>query len=203
LAKTAKTTTKPVFCFQTDLQYDLDRILEEYRFLMSQVLHEDPKTWMGKDFDINLVHRPEKEGRDRFLTEAMQPYTYDNKYKDSDFTQFCAELEGGYIHSIYKELNSRSTKGLRKFRLHNRMASRYISWHRDPHSGQRYHIALWTNEGSLLLGKKTDNILDGIEGVHIPADGSVWELKANDYDHAVINMGNTARCHLLASDWDD
>lgn len=187
------------FCFPLDLKYDLDKIIEEYRYLMSCVLYEDPKTWAGKDFDINLVHRPEKEGRDRYLTETAQPYTYGNKYKDAEFTQFCSELQGGYLHHIYKELNARSSKGLRKFRLHNRGPGKYISWHRDPQSGQRYHIALWTNDGSLLLGKNTNDIRTGAEAVHIPADGSVWELKANDFDHAVINMGNTTRCHLLAS----
>jgi hypothetical protein len=191
------------FCLQTDLVYDLDRIMEEYRYLMSCVLYEDPTSWSGKDFDINLVHRPGKEGRDRFLTESQQPYRNGNNYPENVFTEFCYELQGGYLHEIYKELNERSQKGLRKFRLHNRGPGRYISWHRDPQSGQRYHIALWTNEGSLLLGKKSDDILAGVEAVHIPADGSVWELKANEFEHAVINMGNTTRCHLLASDHEE
>ena len=191
------------FCFPTDLKYDMDKILEEYRYLMSQVLYEDPNTWIGKDFDINLVHRQEREGRDRYFAEAAQPYRYGNKYKESEFTEFAEELRGGYLHHIYTQLSERSNKGLRKFRLHNRGPGKYISWHKDPQSGQRYHISMWTNESCLLLGKKSDNINDGQESVHIPVDGRVWELKAFEYEHAVINMGNTYRCHLLASDWNE
>jgi len=191
------------FCFPTDLKYDMDKILEEYRYLMSQVLYEDPNTWIGRDFDINLVHRPEKEGRDRFFTESAQPYRYANKYKESEFTEFVEELRGGYLHHIYTQLNERSQKGLRKFRLHNRGPGKHISWHKDPQSGQRYHITMWTNEGSLLLSKLGQEMSSGLEIVHIPADGQVWELKANEFEHAVINMGNTFRCHLLASDHND
>lgn len=191
------------FCFPTDLTFELDKILEEYRYLMSQVLYEDANTWVGKDFDINLVHRPEKEGRDRFFSEAAQPYTYAAKFKESEYTEFVKELRGGYLHHIYETLNKRSEKGLRKFRLHNRGPGKYISWHKDPHSGQRYHISMWTNDACLLLAKKEDDINQGQMSVHIPADGRVWELKAYEYEHAVINMGNTYRCHLLASDWND
>lgn len=188
------------FCFPIDLTYDMDKILEEYRYLMSHVLYENPTTWIGKDFDINLVHRPEKEGRDRFFTEAAQPYRYQNKYKESEFTEFVHELKGRYLHHIYTQLSEKSRNGMRKFRLHNRGPGKYISWHRDPQSGQRYHIALWTNDDSLMLGKKENS---EIEAVHIPVDGRVWELMANDFEHAVINMGNTYRCHLLASDYND
>jgi hypothetical protein len=174
------------FCFPTDLKYDIDKILEEYRYLMSQVLYEDPNTWIGRDFDINLVHRPEKEGRDRMFTESGSPPTYGYKYKESEFTEFLEELRGGYLHHIYTQLSERSNKGLRKFRLHNRGPGKYISWHKDPHSGQRYHISMWTNESCLLLAKKDTNINEGQESVHIPVDGRVWELKAFEIGRAHV-----------------
>jgi hypothetical protein len=183
------------FCFATDLQFEMDKIIEEYRYLMGQVLYEDPSTWVGRDFDINLVHRPDKEGRERYFSDTAKIHAD----KESEYTEFVSELRGGYLHKIYKTLNEQSKKGLKKFRLHNRGPGRYTSWHKDPCISQIYQMALWTNNGSILLGKKDENQ----ESIHIPVDGKVWELNAGEYEHAVINMGNTYRCHLLASDWDE
>jgi hypothetical protein len=58
----------------------------------------------------------------------------------------------------------------------------------------RVHIPIVTNQDAFMCAKTKD----GIQKIHIPADGSVWFLNTG-LTHWVENNGNSGRIHLVIS----
>ncbi|EON77005.1 hypothetical protein ADIS_2548 [Lunatimonas lonarensis] len=118
-----------------------------------------------------------------------QGFSKINLYKD--FGQFMRELE-----PVKKILSETLGKGYLQFALLvNLPAGKQVLRHVDLADGfklfSRVHIPIQTNENCFFE-------VDG-EVIHMKA-GEVWEINNSEKPHAVQNLGDTDRIHLLL-DW--
>lgn len=172
--------------------------------------------YQGRGTDMNLtsnmqlcptVHDRLWKYSGRYLSEANIPH--------SDLTTIIPEIYGSYLCDMIENLQKKF--GQIRVRLHNRTNNVGLYWHIDKNSGNRYHLALWTNPGHFMVW--TDQFTKWYDGFDpnecnksmtynaefIPADGKWRLLATHDFLHGVASIGvgfkqpvnELGRCHLV------
>ena len=136
---------------------------------------------------------------DSFADSSGIFWTKNDNYEEIQVEKFVNEsaykifeplLMETYFKNVYEVLKKHFKIGrLRVLKLEPRTS---LSYHRDPEN--RLHIPIVTNPGALMIVNN--------ECVHMPADGTVYQMKTTNY-HTALNGGDKARVHLVATILDE
>ena len=133
---------------------------------------------------IGLTHRP--GAKDKIFDSAGSLYNYESgefDSKESDFTEFNSEFKGSYLHEIYETIGN-----IGRMRIMVMQGPGAYTIHRDVTT--RYHLVLKTNPQCFFV------FPDQNEQVHVPCDGSIYELDTKKY-HTFLNGSGETRIHLV------
>ena len=192
------------YCFPTDLNFDVKKLIDSVEILFSRlgISHDifNNELLSRTATTFNLNHLPGIEGIDRWQKHRGSHNTVEKaNIKEEDFSEFLTELDGLYlkeaIDNVFKMHNSKFEKPFQgRCQLIWLRANHAYRLHRDMHTAHRYHIPLITDENCLWVfeNKHRDMSL-----CHMPADGRVWYLNPRDIKHSVFHMGTQTRMHIL------
>jgi len=191
----------PEYCYPIDYCVDYDRLYNSIIELLSRLgcsmdqINQRCRTEFG--YTINLTHQPGLIGTDRWAKFTGSHYAVARHgVREVDFVQHLAEAQDLYIGQVIRDI----------YRLHGGHfqgraqliwlgANQQYNMHKDPHTPNRYHIPVVTNE--LCYWKLAKQLDDEPVTLHMPADGRVWYLNPVAMYHTFINESNVPRLHVL------
>lgn len=190
----------PPYCYPIEIKVDIidliDSVLTLLERLDTSLDKINQQCNQGTGYAINLTHLPHLSGNDRWnkYTEH-HPAVAQQGVKEYDFTSHLAEsqdlLIGKIIHKIYAYHQGKFQGRAQLVWLGPKKS---YNFHRDPHTPNRYHIPIITNEKCFWLLK---NDSEQIYKIHMPADGRIWYLDPNKVMHDFKNESEHTRLHLL------
>lgn len=148
-------------------------------------------------YTINLTHLPGLVGKDRWSLYSGNHLALLRQGVDEvDFVQMLDEVQDLYLGKVIKDIYQQHSGGLFQGRAQLIWlgAKRKYPWHRDPHTPNRYHIPVLTNE--LCYWELAEEGQDPVK-LNMPADGRVWYLNPVKLFHTFVNDSNVPRLHVL------
>ncbi len=122
-----------------------------------------------------------------------------------DFTEMDALVTNSYVGYVYKTVTEWHSQNNPHLGTINRIYVAFMAdgaayqLHKDPHTGCKYHIPVWSNPYSYMM--VADEMQ--LKSVSMHADGSMWKLNTNVM-HTALNLINKSafkedkiRAHII------
>lgn len=215
--------TMPGYCWPLDISVDTELLLEgwfdlfrnlgySYKSIVEMLRDDfvekykqlgnpkDPIAW-----DMNLTHYPELTGDDRWRKfRGTVEWIKDDGGDPKRATEILSEIKNTYLEQLIKTLFEHHAKTFdREFK-----GQLNVTWvgpgqrynlHNDSNIHLRYHIPIITNPNAFWIFQDPVDF-NKYYKMHMPL-GSVWMLNPVDIVHTVVNQWDTARAHLLLSEF--
>lgn len=192
------------YCFQVDYTIDYAKLMDSLSILMDRLgldlntIHNNLLEGM-RGYCLNLTHLPGLTGSDRFLKHTGKHGAVKREgVAEKDFSEHLAESQDLYIgqivHDLYK-IHGKKFQG--RANLLWLGPNQKYDYHNDPHTPNRYHVPLITNEECYFLLKHDLVATDAKPyRLHMPA-GTAWYLDPVNIYHTFVNNSDRPRLHLL------
>ena len=189
----------PLHCFPIDYKIDTAKLYESvvilFQRLGSSIQEVNDILKKQKAFAINLTHLPNLTGDARWKAHTgTHDLVKKEGVKEGDFVEVLAELEGLYLGQVFNDILRIHGKPFQgRTQLSWRGAGSLYQFHTDPHTANRYHVPIVTNDKCYWVFKNKEEFIK----VTMPADGRAWYVDPTKLKHTFINDSNEARLHLL------
>ena len=191
----------PNYCYPINYSVDYDKLYSSVVILLERlglnIATINQQCLFKFAYAINLTYHPGLTGEDRWTKFAGQhDRVVYHGLNEANFTEFLEEMKdlyiGEIINDIYKQHNGKFQGRAQLIWLGARQ--RY-TMHKDPHTPNRYHIPILTNQ--LCFWTFTNDLTEAPVKLHMPADGRVWYVNPVALYHNFINDSPMSRLHLL------
>lgn len=215
-------STMSPYCYPLDIQVDKELMLESLAELFQQLGYSynsivellrsdffEKYKQLGKSvpvaWDMNITHYPELSGSDRWRKfRGAEEWILSEGGDPRRATELLYELKGTYLETLIRSI----------FKHHQQTFDREfkgqlnITWigpgqkynlHVDSTVHLRYHIPLITNPSAFWIFQDVNNT-SVFYKMHMPV-GKVWLLHPVDIAHTVVNDWDTARAHLILTEF--
>ena len=187
------------YCFQLDYKLDYPKLMASMHMLLERLgqdINIINQKIVGRELSaylINLTHLPGLTGTDRFLKHNGGHRSVKNEgVHEADFSEHLAESQDLYIGQVIRDLYDQHNGKFQGRASLVWLGPKFqYAFHIDPHTPNRYHVPLITNEECYFLLRNTETFQ-----VHMPA-GTAWYLDPIGIQHTFVNNSNTPRLHLL------
>ena len=184
---------------KTDLQFDIvkiqqniDSILKLCRVGRFRAFETPTRMWA-----LNLNHPPNPEQYDpgnpdcKFIGTLSGNETAVAKLglTGDDFTEMSNIVANSYLGHVYRTVTEWHNQNNSHLGAINRIYVAFMAdgagyqLHKDPHTGCKYHIPVWSNPYSYMIVEDAMQL----KSVSMPADGCVWKLDTNVM-HTALNL---------------
>jgi hypothetical protein len=216
-------TTMEPYCWPLDIPVDKEKLLESWFELFQKLGYSyksmvnllrddfvekykqlgnprDPIAW-----DMNLTHYPELTGDDRWRKYRGTIEWIKNDGGDPKrATELLSELKGTYLETLVNSIFehhainfNREFKG--QLHIYWVGAGQRYNLHNDINLHLRYHVPIITHPDVCWLFQNTTDT-NKFYKMHMPM-GQVWMLNPVQIVHTVANKWDTARAHLVLSEF--
>jgi len=167
------------------LRYDPRALSEACDFVLERIRPDVTSRGADRFRGVSLTHRV--GAVDPFSDGSNSQFDASGRkvYRESEFSQFNAQLMDTYFWEIYRSLPFR----VGRMRIMILPPLTVYGMHRD--ATQRAHLAVVTNPDCWLVARSG-------ESFHVPDDGRVYVAETRE-EHTAFNAGSTERVHLAIS----
>lgn len=189
----------PALIERTELKFDINQIriavdsfLNACKVGRYRAFETPNRMW-----SLNLNHPPNPEQYDpenkfckyRGKLAGNEPVLEKLGITSKDFTVMPNAVSKSYIGEVYRSVKAYHEKQHPNLGTITRIHVAFMAdgagyqLHKDPHTGAKYHIPVWTNPYSYMMVEDADEL----KSVNMAADGHVWRLDTN-CTHTALNL---------------
>ena len=184
---------------KTTLKFDIDRIRVDVDSFLnaSGVGRFRAFTTESKMWSLNLNYPPDPEQYDpgnsfcKFWGELAGNELALSKVgiTSKDFTEMTDSVYNSYLGEVYRSVKEYHTNNHPDLGTISRIHVAFMAdgsayqLHKDPLTGAKYHIPVWTNPYSYMMVADQDEL----KSVNMEADGHMWRLDTNRM-HTALNL---------------
>lgn len=188
------------YCYPIDYRVDYNKLYNSIVELLSRLglssefINEVCRIQFG--YTVNLTHLPGLTGSDRWKKySGNHPSVARQGVKEVDFVELLDEIKGTYLGQVIEDIYKQHPGPFQgRAQLIWIGPKQRYPMHKDPHTPNRYHIPIITNQ--LCYWVLAEDNRDPVKLV-MPADGRVWYLNPVELEHTFVNESNISRLHLL------
>lgn len=189
------------YCYPIDYTVDYDKLYNSILVLLDRLqldINDINRRCLSEfAFTVNLTHKPGIKGADRWKLHSGGHLSLVRAgVNEVDFVEHLEEMSDLYIGQVLKDIYSQHSGS--QFQGRAQLiwlgAGQRYPMHRDPHTPNRYHIPVITNQ--LCYWVLSESGQDPVT-LHMPADGRVWYLNPVKLYHTFVNDSDMARMHIL------